>query len=76
MGEVVDFRLTKKSIYRAAQREMERMYQMTGGGVDPVPSSESRELFELGLVEEVEWVDWETYCAGVINRIFESEPRD
>ncbi|MBI4644422.1 MAG: hypothetical protein HY743_12025 [Deltaproteobacteria bacterium] len=76
MGDLVEFRLTEKSIYRAAKREMERMYQMTGGGVDPVPSSESRELFELGLVEEVKWVDWETYCTGVLNRIYESEPQD
>lgn len=78
MGDLVAFRLTKKSIHRAAKREMERMYQMTGGGVDPIASAstESRELFELGLVEEVEWVDWETYCTGVINRIFESEPQD
>jgi len=76
MGDLVDFRLTKKSIYRAAKREMERMYQVTGGGVDPVISSESRELFEMGLVEEVEWLDWETYCTGVLNRIFESEPQD
>ncbi|MBI4796423.1 MAG: hypothetical protein HY790_11425 [Deltaproteobacteria bacterium] len=76
MGDLVEFRLTEKSIYRAAKREVERMYQMTGGGVDPVPSSESRELFELGLVEEVKWVDWETYCTGVLNRIYESEPQD
>jgi len=76
VGELVAFRLTEKSIYRAAKREIERMYQMTGGGVDPIASTESRELFELGLVEEVAWLDWETYCTGVINRIFESEPQD
>ena len=76
MGDLVEFRFTKKSIYRAAQREVERMYQVTGGGVDPVVSSESRELFEMGLVEEVEWLDWETYCTGVLNRIFEDEPQD
>ena len=76
MGNLVAFRLTEKSIHRAAKREMERMYQMTGGGVDPIASTESRELFELGLVEEVTWLDWETYCTGVINRIFESEPQD
>ncbi len=73
MGELVAFRLTKKSIYRAAQREMERMYQITGGGVDPIASSESRELFEQGLVEEVAWVDWRTYCTGMVNRIFDGE---
>jgi hypothetical protein len=76
MGDLVEFRLTKKSIYRAAKREIEWMYQVTGGGVDPVASNESRELFEMGLVEEVEWLDWETYCTGVINRIFASEPQD
>jgi hypothetical protein len=74
MGELVEFRLTKKAIYRAARREMERMYQMTGGGVDPIPSSESRELFEMGLVEEVRWEDWETYCTNIVNRIFDGEP--
>jgi hypothetical protein len=76
MGDLVEFRLTEKSIYRAARREMERMYQMTGGGVDPIASSKSRELFELGLVEEVDWLDWETYCTEVINCMFESEPQD
>ncbi len=76
MGDLVAFRLTEKSIYRAARREVERMYQMTAGGVDPLPSSESRELFELGLVEEVQWVDWETYCTGVLNRIFKGELQD
>ena len=76
MGDLVELRLTKKSIYRAARREVERMYQMTGGGVDPIASSESRELFEMGLVEEVQWENWEAYCTGVLNRIFASEPQD
>jgi hypothetical protein len=76
MGDLVEFRLTKKSIYRAARLEVERMYQLTGGGVDPIASSEARELFELGLVEEVPWLDWETYCNRVLNRIFVSEPQD
>jgi hypothetical protein len=73
MGDLVQFGLTKKTVYRAARREVERMYQMTGGGVDPIASSESRELFELGLVEEVQWVNWETYCNNVINRVFDGE---
>ena len=76
MGDLVEFRLTEKSIYRAAKREMERMYQMTGGGVDPIASAESRELFEQGLVEEVEWLDWTTYCNAIIHRLFEREPQD
>ncbi len=73
MGDLVPFGLTKKAIYRAARREMERMYQMTGGGVDPIASSESLELFEMGIVEEVKWLDWDTYCLSVINRIFDGE---
>ncbi len=76
MGELVEMRLTKRSIYRAARREVERMYQMTGGGVDPIASNESRELFEMGLVEEVPWLDWGTYCTGVLNRILGEESKD
>jgi hypothetical protein len=76
MGDLVELRLTKKAIYRAARREMVRMYQVTGGGVDPVVSDESRELFEMGLVEEVKWLDWDTYCTSIMNRIFDGEPED
>ncbi|MFA5111464.1 MAG: hypothetical protein WC443_08675 [Desulfobaccales bacterium] len=76
MGELVELRLTKKSIYRAARREVERMYQLTGGGVDPIASSEFRELFEMGMMEEVPWLDWETYCTRMLNRIFDGEPQD
>jgi len=27
-------------------------------------------------MDEVEWLDWGTYCTNVINRIFEGEPED
>ena len=40
---------------------------------DRTASSESRKLFEQGLVEEVEWLGWETYCNSVVDRIFEGE---
>jgi hypothetical protein len=73
MGDLVEFRLTRKAVYRAARRELERMYQLTYGGDDPIASDESRELFEQGLVEEVDWLDWETYCATVMNRVFDGE---
>ncbi|MBM4273706.1 MAG: hypothetical protein FJ134_04470 [Deltaproteobacteria bacterium] len=73
MGTVTKFRLTRKAILRAAKREVERMYRLSAGGQDPIASSESRELFELGLVEEVEWLDWSTYCTGVLNRLYEAE---
>jgi hypothetical protein len=71
MGTLIDFHPTKRSILRAAKREMEGMFRMSAGGRDPIPSSESRVLFEMGLVEEVKWQDWETYCLSVLNRIFE-----
>lgn len=73
MGEVVQFRITRKAVLREARRELERMYRFSAGGQDPIASSESRELFELGLVEEVEWLTWAFYCTGVLNRIFEME---
>ena len=74
MGKVVQFRITRKGILREARRELEKIYRLSAGGQDPIASSESRELFELGLVEEVEWLDWPTYCASVLNRI-EAESR-
>lgn len=73
MGKVIKFRLTRKAILREAKREMERMYCLSRGGQDPIINNESRELFELGLVEEVEWLDWPSYCRQVMNRIFEAE---
>jgi hypothetical protein len=71
MGKLVKFAPTKKSILRQAQREIQRMYQMSYGGQVPIPRIESRELFELGWIDEVEWLDWPTYCRRVLNRIFE-----
>ena len=29
-----------------------------------------------GLVEEVPWLDWATYCTAVLNRNFVDEPQD
>ncbi len=71
MGKLVKFAPTKKSILRQARREIERMYKASCGGQDPITRCESRELFELGLLDEVEWQDWATYCRRVLNRIFE-----
>jgi len=73
MGEIIDFHLTKKSIYRAAVKEMERMYQLSAGGVDPLVDDESRMMFEMGEIEEVKWVTWERYCNRVLNMIGEQE---
>jgi hypothetical protein len=73
MGTLVSFQPTKSSILRGARREMERIYRLSGGGQDPILSDESRELFDLGLVEEVSWQDWETYCRHFTNRRFEGE---
>lgn len=73
MGTLVAFQLTRRSILRQARREMERMYRLSGGGQDPIPSDESRALFELGLVEEVDWQDWEGYCRSILNKIYEDD---
>jgi hypothetical protein len=51
------------------------MYRLSHGGEDPIASEASRELFEQGLVEEVKWLDWQTYCRTVLNRLPE-EPGD
>ena len=71
MGDLISFPTTQQAILRAAIREMEKMYRMSAGGQDPIPGTESWELFEIGWVEEVEWLDWPTYCTNLLNRLFE-----
>ncbi len=62
MGKVIDLHLTKKAIYRAAVKEMNKMYRLSGGGADPIIDDASREMFERGEIDEVRWKDWTTYC--------------
>jgi hypothetical protein len=69
MGKVIDLHLTKKAIYRAAVKEMQKMYRMTGGGSDPIIDEASREMFERGEIDEVRWKDWTSYCVTVLNNI-------
>jgi len=69
MGKVIELRLTKKAIYRAAEKEIKKLYQLSGGGVDPIIDEASREMFERGEIDEVRWRDWQTYCVMVLNRI-------
>jgi len=69
MGDVVPLRLTRKKVLRDAVREINRMYRLSHGGEDPIASEASRELFELGLVEEVKWEDWQTYCRTILSRV-------
>lgn len=71
MGEIIDFRPTRRSIYRAAVREMEQMYQLSCGGADPIVDDTSREMFERGEIDEVKWISWERYCIKVLNIIGE-----
>ncbi|MEW6660613.1 MAG: hypothetical protein AB1424_18380 [Thermodesulfobacteriota bacterium] len=71
MGETIDFHLTKKSLYRAAVKEMEQMYRLSGGGIDPIVDEASREMFERGEIDEVKWLSWERYCANVLNMLEE-----
>ena len=67
MGEIVDFRPTKKSVYRAAIKEMEQIYRLSCGGEDPIVDETSREMFERGEIDEVKWISWERYCNNVLN---------
>jgi hypothetical protein len=69
MAQILKFRLTKKAIYRAAVREMENMYRLSWGGSDPIIDDYSRELFETGQIEEVEWLSWPRYCQNVFARL-------
>ena len=69
MGKVIELRLTKKAIYRAAEKEMKNLYRLSGGGSDPIIDDASREMFERGEIDEVRWRDWGTYCVMVLNKI-------
>jgi hypothetical protein len=69
IGKVIELHLTKKAIYRAAEKEMNRMYRLSGGGADPIIDDASREMFERGEIDEVRWNDWTTYCITVLNKI-------
>lgn len=60
-GKVLLLRPTKKAVYRAAAREIQKMYQLSRGGLDPIIDDASREAFERGEIEEVRWRDWATY---------------
>jgi hypothetical protein len=71
MGKILNFRVTKKALYRAAVREMEKMYQTSSGGSDPIINEASRELFEKGEIDEVEWLTWHRYCQNVLNQLQE-----
>jgi hypothetical protein len=67
MGKVIELRLTKKAIYRAAVKEMNTMYRLSGGGIDPIIDEASRRAFERGEIDEVRWRDWTSYCAMIMH---------
>ena len=69
MGTVIDLRLTKKAIYRAAIKEMNQMYLVSAGGTDPIIDDASRWAFERGEIDEVRWMEWRTYCVMILNKI-------
>jgi len=77
MGKVIEFRMTEKSVYRAATREVKQAYQLSGGGADPVPLTDeaSMEAFERGEIEEVRWMAWANYCEMVFDRIARLQPK-
>jgi hypothetical protein len=68
-GKVIKLRLTRKAIYRAAEKEIKKIYQLSRGGLDPIIDEASREMFERGEIDEVRWNDWATYCEMVLNKI-------
>jgi hypothetical protein len=69
MGKVIELRLSKKAVYRAAVKEMNKMYLLSAGGTDPIIDDASRWAFERGEIDEVRWKDWATYCVTVLNKI-------
>jgi len=69
MGKVLELRLTKKAILRAAERELKKLYHLSGGGADPIIDEASRQMFEKGEIDEVRWYDWHTYCDVVYNNL-------
>lgn len=69
MGKIIELRLTKKAVYRAAVKEMNKMYRLSAGGADPIIDEASREMFERGEIDEVRWKDWGSYCVMMLNRI-------
>ena len=71
MGEIINFQPTRKSIYRAAVKEMQQMYRLSGGGYDPIVDDASREMFERGEIDEVQWLGWDSYCTNVLNMLGE-----
>jgi len=60
-GKVIPLRQTRKAVYRAATKEIQKIYQLSRGGLDPIIDEASREAFERGEIEEVRWKDWATY---------------
>lgn len=52
----------RKTILRLARREMLKMYQISGGGRNPIVCEASREMFERGEIDEVRWLDWGQFC--------------
>lgn len=61
LGQLLELRMTKRSLYRAATREIFKLYQLSRGGETPIVDESSREAFERGEIEEVRWIDWATY---------------
>jgi len=69
MRTVIELRLTKKAIYRAAIKEMNQIYLVSAGGTDPIIDDASMWAFERGEIDEVRWRDWRTYCVMILNKI-------
>lgn len=73
MAKIIRMRPTKRSIFRAAVQEMEKMYRLSHGGDDPIIEESSRELFESGQIDEVKWISWHRYCQTVLDGVEEPD---
>ncbi len=71
MGKLMEFRMTKRAIYRAAKKEVRQMYRLSAGGADPIPiiDDASLDAFERGAIDEIRWMDWANYCEMVLDKI-------
>jgi len=59
MTKIIPFKtVTKASIMREGKRELLKIYQMSAGGSDPIVDGRAWEEFEMGILDEMPFVDF------------------
>ena len=69
---IIQFRkVTIKSIYREAIKEINKMYILTKGGSDLMVSTdkEERQLFDDGMIDEMPLLDFHTWAKNRLNEL-------